>query len=159
MSITFIVIIIIVFGISIILAGCWLFLIRYVLRSSEQRNTTDWSDIPDFDLGHQGNGPHQGDNVLLYSLLTHEDQATYRRLVKTLRWREQVEKYNELDKSNPYSETSYTPHLLYYFIRGRFFHYDQKRTKRILNFLKDMQLKYDCNSVDPTHFPGSERWQ
>jgi hypothetical protein len=97
------------------------------------------------------------DKVLTLSKLTAEDRAIYMRLVMSLRWREQVEKYNELGAN---VEDGYDAQRWFYMIRGLFFHYDQKRAKRIQNFLNDMQLKYDCDSIDRKTFPGSEdRWQ
>ncbi len=99
------------------------------------------------------------DKVLTFSQLTAQDRAIYMRLVMTLRWREQVEKYEELDKWTD-AESSYDLQRWFYSIRGRYFHYDQKRADRIQNFLKDMLVKYDCDSIDRRTFPGSEdRWQ
>jgi len=112
------------------------------------------------------------DKVLRFSLLTKEDQASYTWLVNAPRWEERVDEYkkekeqdrignNPLVNSLAFLSGSYSFDFrpLFTIMRGRFFHYDQKRAKRIQNFLKDMQMKYGCDSIDPTHFPGSARWQ
>ena len=101
------------------------------------------------------------ERVLRYSLLTHGDQANYMRLVNTPRWRERADEYIEEVKSPSYSQSG----LIFLFlwlstiIRGRYFHADRERAKRIQNFLNNMQMKYDCDSIDYTVFPGYERWQ
>ena len=96
------------------------------------------------------------DKVLTFSQLTAEDQAMYMRLVGAARWREQAEEYGQ-DFGNP---RIYPLLQLITIIRGRFFHYDQKRAERIQSFLKEMLVKYDCDSIDRLAFPGSEeRWQ
>jgi len=115
------------------------------------------------------------DKVLTFSQLTTEDQAIYMRLVGAARWREQAEEYKELANREPSVLEAYIEGLtqrsnrspLFYqllrlgtIIRGRYFHYDQKRAERIQSFLKEMQVKYDCDSIDRRVFPGSEeRWQ
>jgi hypothetical protein len=70
------------------------------------------------------------DKVLTLSKLTAEDRAIYMRLVMSLRWREQIEKYHELNRLRD-GESSYDLVCSFYEIRGLFFHYDQKRAKRI----------------------------
>jgi hypothetical protein len=103
------------------------------------------------------------DKVLTYSQLTAEDRAIYMGLVNAPRCREQAEEYKEQAENRwggRGSLLAYELLRLYTIIRGRYFHYDEKRAERIQIFLKDMQVKYDCDSIDRRVFPGSdERWQ
>jgi hypothetical protein len=102
------------------------------------------------------------EGVLRYSLLTQEDQAIYMRLVNVPRWRERADECREQVKSTFYNLRSPIFPLFLWLstlIRGRYFHADRKRAKRIQNFLNDTQVKYDSDSIDHTDFPGFERWQ
>jgi hypothetical protein len=100
------------------------------------------------------------DKVLTFSQLTAEDRAIYMELVNAPRWREQAEEYKERAENAGRSALNYELLRLYTIIRGCYFHYDQKRAERIQNFMKDMQVKYDCDSIDRRVFPGyDERWQ
>jgi len=103
------------------------------------------------------------DKVLTYSQLTAEDRSIYMELVNAPRWREQAEEYKQQAENIWEGRGSVLANELlrfYTIIRGCYFHYDEKRAERIQSFLKDMQVKYECDSIDRRVFPGSdERWQ